>query len=195
METLVVEMALPSGTYHIHNVYISPKATNWKPQFHEIDNKHTLIAGDYNARAHLWDDKENTRGKILEEWYLDKNDKFKLLNNAYEHTTEHYSTIDLTFASNALSSKCAWQVNYDIISDIHNGIEITLGLRNYCSESDFIPIYKLDEPDWDGFSIALDNTFHNFDINNIHTLPANYIATIINDHFIKAADYSQNKIQ
>ena len=188
METLVVEIALPSGTYHIHNVYISPKATNWKPQFHEIDNKHTLIAGDYNARAHLWDDKENTRGKILEEWYLDKNDKFKLSNNAYEHTTEHYSTIDLTFASNALSSKCAWQVNYDIISDIHYGIEITLGLRNCCSESDFIPRYKLDEADWDGFSIALDNTFQNFDINNIHTLPANYIATIINDHFIKAAD-------
>ena len=188
METLVVKITLPSGTYHIHNVYISPKATNWKPQFHDIDNKHILIAGNYNARALLWDDKENTGGKILEEGYLDKNDKFKLLNNAYEHTTEHSSTIDITFASNALSSKCTWQVNNDIISDIHYGIEVTPGLRNYCSESDFIPRYKLYEADWDGFSIALDNTFHNFDTNNINTLPTNYIATIINDHFIKVAD-------
>ena len=130
---------------------------------------------------------------IIEEWYLDENEKFKLLNNAYEHTTEHYSTIDLTFASDALSSKCAWQVYYDINSDIHYGIEITLGLRNYCSESDFIPRYELDEADWDAFSIALDNTFHNFDTNNIHTLPANYIATIINDHFIKAADETIGK--
>ena len=137
METLIVEITLPSGTYHIHNVYISPNITDWTSEFHEIENIPSIIAGYYNARAHSWDVIENPRGKLLQDWYFHKNNKFKLLNSDCEHTTIHYSTPDLTFISNALNDKCAWRVNYDILSDIHYGIEITLGLQNYCKETDF----------------------------------------------------------
>ena len=122
---LIVEIALPSDTYH---VYISTSITNWTLEFQEIKNIPSIIAGDYNARAHLWDDIENPSGKLLQDWYFHKSNNFKLSNSDCEHTTIHYSTPELTFVSNALNEKCAWCVNNDILSDIHYGIEITLGL-------------------------------------------------------------------
>ena len=45
------------------------------------------MPGDYNARAHLWDNNENPRGKKLKDWYYGKNNKHKLLNNVDDHTT------------------------------------------------------------------------------------------------------------
>ena len=148
------------------------------------------MAGDYNARAHLWDNNENPRGKKLQDWHYGKNNKFKLLNNEDEHSTIHYSTPHLTFVSNALNNDCTWRVNYDIRSDIHYGIKITIGLQNYYKEADSVPRYKLDEADWERFSTALDNTMQDFDVASINALPANDIATLINDQFIKAADES-----
>ena len=32
MESLIVEISLPSGKYHIHNIYIGPRVTDWKPE-------------------------------------------------------------------------------------------------------------------------------------------------------------------
>ena len=157
MESLIVEISLPSGKYHIHNIYIGPRVKDWKPEFHEIENTPSILAGDYNARAHLWDHNENPRGKELQDWYYSNNNKFKILNDLDDHTTTHYSTPDLTFVSNALHRKCSWRVNYDILSDIHYGIEITIGLQNYCKEADFVPRYKLDEADWERFATALDS--------------------------------------
>ena len=125
METLIVENTLQNGTFHIQNVYINPTATSWEPMFHELGNKRTINAGDYNARSDLWDDEENPRGKLLEMWYIEKNNKFKLLNNESEHVTEYYSTLDLTFVSNALSVKCICRINYYILSDVHYGVKIT----------------------------------------------------------------------
>ena len=186
----IVEIALPSDT---HNVYISPSITDWTPEFQEIKNILSIIAGDYNARAHLWDDIENPSGKLLQDWYFHKRNKFKLLNSNCEHTTIHYSTPALTFVSNAFNEKCAWCVNNDILSDIHYGIEITLGLQNYCKEADFIPRYKLYETDWESFSMALDSIMQGFDVASINTLRANDIATLIADHFIKAADETVTK--
>ena len=103
------------------------------------------MPGDYNARVHLWDNNENPRGKKLKDWYYGKNNKHKLLNNVDDHTTIHCSTPDLTFVSNPLNNNCTWRANYDILSDVHYGIEITIGLQNYCKEADFVPRYKLDE--------------------------------------------------
>ena len=139
MEMLIVEIAPPSDTYHINNVYISPSITDWTPEFQEIKNIPSIITGDYNTRAHLWDDIENPSGKLLQDWYFHKSNKFKLLNSDCELTTMHHSKPELTFVSNALNKKCAWCVNNDTLSDIHYGIEITLGLQNYCKEADFIP--------------------------------------------------------
>ena len=62
---LIVEIALPSGTYSIHNVYISPSITDWMPEFQEIDNIPSIMAGDYNNRTHLLDDIQNARRKLL----------------------------------------------------------------------------------------------------------------------------------
>ena len=121
MESLIVEISLPSGRYHIQNIYISPRVKDWKPEFLEIENIPSIMAGDYNARAHLWDNDENPRGKKLQDWYYGKNNKHKLLNSVYDHTTIDYCTPDLTFVSNALNNKCTWRVNYDILSDIHYG--------------------------------------------------------------------------
>ena len=45
------------------------------------------MPGDYNARAHLWGNNENPRGKKLKDWYYGKNNKHKLLNNVDDHTT------------------------------------------------------------------------------------------------------------
>ena len=42
----------------------------------------------------------------------------------------------------------------------------------------------------DGFSKALDNIYHSYDMNTNNTLPANDAATNINYHFLKAADES-----
>ena len=92
---LIVEIALPSGTYSIHNVYISTSITDWMPEFYEIDNIPSIIAGYYNNRTHLWDDIQNPRDKLLQDWYFHKSNKFKLLNSDCEHTTIHYSTPDL----------------------------------------------------------------------------------------------------
>ena len=77
--------------------------------------------------------------KNSQDWHYGKNNKFKILNSLDDHTTIHYSTPDLTFVSSALNNKCTWRVNYDILSDIHYGIEITIGLQNYCKETDFVP--------------------------------------------------------
>ena len=193
MESLIVEISLPSGKYHIHNIYIGPRIKDWKPEFHEIENTPSILAGDYNARAHLWDHNENPRGKELQDWYYSNNNKFKILNDLDDHTTTHYSTPDLTFVSNALHRKCSWRVNYDILSDIHYGIEITIGLQNYCKEADFVPRYKLDEADWERFATALDSIMQDFNMADIDTLPADNIATLINDKFIKAADETIEK--
>ena len=193
MESLIVEISLPSGKYHIHNIYLGPRVKDWKPEFHEIENTPSILAGDYNARAHLWDHNENPRGKELQDWYYSNNNKFKILNDLDDHTTTHYSTPDLTFVSNALHRKCSWRVNYDILSDIHYGIEITIGLQNYCKEADFVPRYKLDEADWERFATALDSIMQDFNMADIDTLPADNIATLINDKFIKAADETIEK--
>ena len=135
MELLIVEIARSSDTCHINNVYISPSITDWTPEFQEIKNIPSIIAGDYNARAHLWDDIEHHQ-----DWYFHNSIKFKLFNSDCELTTIHHSKPELTFVSNALNEKCAWCVNNYILSDLHYGIEITLGLQNYCKEADFIPI-------------------------------------------------------
>ena len=41
MESLIVEILLPKGRYHLHNIYVNPSITNWKPEVYEQpDLKH-----------------------------------------------------------------------------------------------------------------------------------------------------------
>ena len=145
---------MPTGIYELHNIY-HRHHNNVKPEIKPPAKGQAIYCGDYSARTTTWGDRETyPRGLELEDIYHSLSG-IDILNNG-EYTTIHDTVIDLTFVTKPLNTKCRWRVNRDILSDIHYGIEIDIGMAEYCDRDRFQPRFKLDTANWPAFTQELE---------------------------------------
>ena len=151
----------------------------------------SIYCGDYNARTTTWGDREtHLRGLEVEDTCIYHSLPGIDIQNNGKYTTVHDTVIDLTFATKPLNTKCRWRVNTDILSDVHYGIEIDIGMAKYCDRDRFQPRFKLDTADWPAFTQELEYLYREYSTNDklIET-----IALDLNALVMTAADKTLKK--
>ncbi|XP_017304933.1 uncharacterized protein LOC108254458 [Diaphorina citri] len=155
-----------------------------------------LITGDFNAHNPMWGgNKLCPKGKEIEK-FLNLSLTSTILNNGdpthLSFAYKTYSSIDLSFVSNTISSKFNWQVHDDPCQSNHFPIIISLNKsdtilpqnQNYISD---IWIYK--RADWCSFQNNI--TFHNdIDLSNLTTLNIDSVLKQTCENILNAAQIS-----
>ena len=188
IEALVVKITMPSGIYELHNIYHSQR-NGVKPEIKPPAKGQAIYCGDYNARTTTWGDREtHPRGLELEDTYHSL-PGIEILNDG-EYTTIHDTVLDMSFATKPLNTKCRWRVNRDILSDVHYGIEIDIGMAKYCDRDRFQPRFKLDTADWPAFTQELEHLCAEYSTKD---KPIETIALDLNALVMAAADKTIKK--
>lgn len=152
-------------TYGLITAYIPP-STNGEhykkcceylsETIEELGWKELCLAGDFNALSDSWDIRynSNSRGKILEEWILEKDLEVMNARTPTFRRRGYTSTLDLIICTSELSNIIDHWVS-DSTTDDHYGI--FFGIRNSRDDSySKYPVYDVDRFDVDQFHRDLD---------------------------------------
>ena len=138
-------------------------------------NSPLIILGDFNAKHPMWDKntkKPNKNGKLM----ADLIDRHNLIiqndgNNTYCHPNGQ-SIIDLVLTRNIENVYCSTK-KLDLITTLHNGIEIVIQQNTSKGTSDSIK-YKTKDINWESWknslSHSLDIQFKEFNILKINDI-------------------------
>ena len=128
--TICVEINIDFN-FLILNSYISPQQRFSNSDLCSISSIATIpffLLGDFNAWSPFWgSSKSNDRGKIIEDFVICE-DLMVLNNGSPTHLSTHgtFTTVDLSFCSPILASKCTWETLENLHGSDHYPVNILL---------------------------------------------------------------------
>ena len=153
-ENLIVNIKTPDGIIEFQNLYYN-HGLNIKPKIikHNDKARYLVRAGDANAHHTSWGCKHNNKRGIDLLHVVNESDV--VLVNDGTPTTTNNTTIDLCLVSSNIAHKTTVEV-LDLLSDVHYGLDISIGVGKYLSKDEFVPRLKFEEADWERFKLELD---------------------------------------
>lgn len=145
----------------------------------------TLLVGDFNARSHVWDKWENSRGKLLFDWTCGLD--FNLINSPGVATccrVQGESTVDLAWCSgNLWNSVTGWRILDEYNASDHKTIVIEVNDNNKNTKNsprtlDHFPLWGVNKLDKDKYIAALHVGF--WSLSGAETMNLNHLIYRIN---------------